>query len=497
LSNVGDYIPLRRGNTQSPFPAGGGGGGVTSFNTRTGAVTPQTGDYTPTEVGFSSYPLTPGVDYPTPASGGGKPVYDFYITNVAGTMTAVDKTGATIGSAGTDVAPILQAIDAAQTIDTIARVFLNGFMPGGSGGTSFKPSSRKGMILCGFSGQDQEAPTSGINWSSATVSLWDDANWASFKHAEHLGLENVIIRANSFTGVLFNDSATNINSYVWKDFTITNVGGGVAGFAQTGTCFNPAQTTESNATSVLVRGNIFGFHSPIVSNGGLIGGDHLQIGFFNGHGIEFNGAFSNASVWNDIKFYNVVTPGIGIYDNRPTTPQSLLIINGIEQENSAFVNYQNVNGARYHITVSSPYIGIPSLPAILTNIGKGATYNKTETAADANLLTYTPPSDGSGGGISIILYKIRFALSVSAATAAVLGWTVTYTDINGNAQTPTNLSLFQQGTALPALTFTAAGAGEYYGEADIACDGITNIVVQFTLASGTIAAKATAVIEAA
>jgi len=45
-------------------------GGITSVFGRAGpAIVAISGDYTPTQVGFSSYPLTPGVDYPTPATG--------------------------------------------------------------------------------------------------------------------------------------------------------------------------------------------------------------------------------------------------------------------------------------------------------------------------------------------------------------------------------------------------------------------------------------------
>lgn len=125
--------------------------------------------------------------------------------------------------------------------------------------------------------------------------------------------------------------------------------------------------------------------------------------------------------------------------------------------------------------------GVSSISAI--------TSQKTESAADATLLTFTPPAVAGS-------YRVRFVLSISAANAAVVGWAITYHDSNGTAQAPTNLSLLQLGTALPALTFTTSTTNVYSGEVNIDIDNsATNIVVKFTLGSGTITAKATATIE--
>jgi hypothetical protein len=87
-------------------------------------------------------------------------------------------------------------------------------------------------------------------------------------------------------------------------------------------------------------------------------------------------------------------------------------------------------------------------------------------------------------------------MSVSAASSATLGWTATWTDSNGHAQAPTNLSLFTSGTAAPALTVTAAANGAYYGEviADINNAG-TAIVVKLTFSGTSFTAKVTATIE--
>jgi len=120
---------------------------------------------------------------------------------------------------------------------------------------------------------------------------------------------------------------------------------------------------------------------------------------------------------------------------------------------------------------------------------RGVTSQKNETGADANVLTVTPPA-------AVGSYRLRVVLSVSAATSATIGWTATWTDSNGTAQTPTNLSLFQSGVAAPALTFTTSAAGNYYGEAQIDTNnGGANIVIKTTFTGTSVAYKITATIE--
>jgi hypothetical protein len=124
-----------------------------------------------------------------------------------------------------------------------------------------------------------------------------------------------------------------------------------------------------------------------------------------------------------------------------------------------------------------------------TLTGYAATSQKSETAADTNVLTFTPPASAGS-------YRLRFVMSVSAANAATLGWTATWKDSNGNAQAPTNLALFQTGVAAPALTFTTSAAGNYHGYADIDIDNsATNIVTKLTFAGTSFAAKVSATIE--
>lgn len=120
---------------------------------------------------------------------------------------------------------------------------------------------------------------------------------------------------------------------------------------------------------------------------------------------------------------------------------------------------------------------------------KCSTSQKAESGADSNVITCTPLSAAGS-------YRIRFVMSVSAANTATLGWTATWTDSSGNAQTPTNLALFQSGTAAPALTFTTSAAGNYYGYADIDTNAAgANIVIKLTFSGTSFTAKVSATVE--
>ena len=119
----------------------------------------------------------------------------------------------------------------------------------------------------------------------------------------------------------------------------------------------------------------------------------------------------------------------------------------------------------------------------------GITSQKSETAADTNVLTVTPPA-------AVGLYRISFSMAVSAQNTATLGWTATWTDSNAHAQSPTNLSLFTAGTAAPALTVTGATNGVYYGSIIIDTDNsATAIVVKLTFSGTSFTAKVSATVE--
>lgn len=119
----------------------------------------------------------------------------------------------------------------------------------------------------------------------------------------------------------------------------------------------------------------------------------------------------------------------------------------------------------------------------------GTVLQKAETGADTNVLTFTPAATSG-------LYEVFFGLSLSAANTATIGWTATYKDSNSNAQTPTNVSLFQLGTAAPALTFTTSAAGDYYGFLIIDVDNSsTNIVIKLTFSGTSFSGKVSAAIS--
>jgi hypothetical protein len=139
--------------------------------------------------------------------------------------------------------------------------------------------------------------------------------------------------------------------------------------------------------------------------------------------------------------------------------------------------------------------GLPTKSNNITLAGQGLvpipciTSQKSETAADTNVLTCAIA--GAVGS-----YRVSFVMSVSAANAATLGWTATWTDSNGNAQAPTNLPLFQIGTAAPALTFTTSAAGDYYGDTQVDVNTAgTSIVIELTFSGTSFTANVSAWVE--
>jgi hypothetical protein len=144
-------------------------------------------------------------------------------------------------------------------------------------------------------------------------------------------------------------------------------------------------------------------------------------------------------------------------------------------------------------TISSA--GLPTKSNSITTAGQGfpvivgITSQRSESAADANVLTFTPPA-------AVGAYRIAFVMDVSAANTATLGWTATWKNSNGAAIAPTNLALTKFGVAAPALTFSAAANDSYYGECDITVDNsATAIVVKLTFAGTSFTAKVSAWIE--
>jgi hypothetical protein len=150
------------------------------------------------------------------------------------------------------------------------------------------------------------------------------------------------------------------------------------------------------------------------------------------------------------------------------------------------VNDHNANGGTkvFPINSSWSYSTEANLSAAQCEISQ-----KSETAADSNVLTCARISQSGS-------YRIRFVMSVSAASSATLGWSATWTDSNGNAQAPRNLALVQSGRAAPGLTFTTSAAGNYYGYADVDVNSAgTDIVVKLTFSGTSFTAKVSASVE--
>src|SRR6185437_14168971 len=116
----------------------------------------------------------------------------------------------------------------------------------------------------------------------------------------------------------------------------------------------------------------------------------------------------------------------------------------------------------------------------------GSTLQKSETGADTNVLTYTPPSVAGR-------YRVTVSISVTAAT---LGWTLAWTDSNSHAQTPANLPIFTQNSTTVGLTTSVSANVTYSGswEFDIDNSG-ANIIVKTTFTGTYVAYKISAIIE--
>jgi len=149
-----------------------------------------------------------------------------------------------------------------------------------------------------------------------------------------------------------------------------------------------------------------------------------------------------------------------------------------------------VNGSNFTVNTS----GVPTKVGGITTAGQGVqvvqcvTSARSETGADANVLTCTPAS-------AVGTYEVCVALDVSAANTATLGWTLTWTNSKGNANAPTNMALFQMGVAAPALTFTAAASNSYYACVPISVNNAgTAIVVKSTFSGTSIAYNISATI---
>lgn len=149
-----------------------------------------------------------------------------------------------------------------------------------------------------------------------------------------------------------------------------------------------------------------------------------------------------------------------------------------------------INGSNFTVNSS----GLPTKVDGITTAGQGVgivqciTSAKVETGADAAVLSCTPAA-------AVGAYEVCIRLDVSAASAATLGWTMTWTNSKGTALAPTNMSLFQMGVAAPALTFAAAASNSYYACVPVAVNNAgTAMVVKTTFSGTSVAYNATATV---
>jgi hypothetical protein len=117
------------------------------------------------------------------------------------------------------------------------------------------------------------------------------------------------------------------------------------------------------------------------------------------------------------------------------------------------------------------------------------TLQKAETGtADASVLSYTPQAVAG-------TYDVCVVASVSSATSGVIGFTLGWTDSNGNAQTAVAMSLTALGTAAPALTFTTSAANNYSTCQEIDINNAAAAILVKWVGGGTTAAKVSATIS--
>lgn len=177
------------------------------------------------------------------------------------------------------------------------------------------------------------------------------------------------------------------------------------------------------------------------------------------------------------------TPSSTVYCSGSLTAHVILVGNSNNQLGTAAnVSLDATNG--FFSKINGETLAGFGVPFV-----RGVTSQKAETGtADANVLTVTPAA-------TVGTYRVSVAASVSTATSGVIGFTLSYTDSNGNAQSNVGMSLFQLGAAAPALTFTTSAASEYYGVANIDTNAAAASIIVKWIGGGTTAAKVSAIVE--
>lgn len=242
---------------------------------------------------------------------------------------------------------------------------------------------------------------------------------------------------------------------------------------------NDSFDTNGNGTTAPIQTGFVSTNSYFLQNSGPIFDTIIGSGWVEDYGSTFTIAAGS--------YFGRLSPTFNsftgsVFDDSGTANTDLFnftsatanySLNSIVLENNAFSSKGNTY--RYNPCVS---------------------FQKPETgAADSNVLSCLPNLvPGTTTGTNAV-YRISISIAVGSATSGVIGWTATWTDANGNAQAPTELELFQDGTAAPALTFTTSSAGGYHSSVIIDVNNANaNIVIKW-IGGGTTAARMSATIE--
>lgn len=210
-----------------------------------------------------------------------------------------------------------------------------------------------------------------------------------------------------------------------------------------------------------------------------------QMLFASGNLVEVQGGIFSVlnaagSIIGDIAIGSPIGTGLNI---GTTTNNSAVLYtnNTLAHTFDTSQNEQQAGRTTSYNAISTAGQGFPVI--------QGITSQKAETgSADANVLTVTPAA-------AVGNYRACVTASVSSATAGVIGWTLSYTDSNGNAQANIAQSLFQQGTAAPALTFTTSAAGNYQSCSQFDVNNAGASIILKWVGGGTTAAKISATVE--
>jgi hypothetical protein len=142
----------------------------------------------------------------------------------------------------------------------------------------------------------------------------------------------------------------------------------------------------------------------------------------------------------------------------------------------------NASGIPFEVGgISTAGLGLPTIYA--------ATKQKSETgSADANVMTYAPPSTAGQ-------YRLTVTAEVASATSGVISFTLTWQDSQGNLHSNIALLMFQNQVATPATTFTTSAAGYYSIDFTFSIDNSGTSIVLKWVGGGTSAAKVSSALE--